>query len=123
MKAPPRFNGKWRSEWERTAELLKEQPSHNPTDLDLLSRMIDNRIHAENALDVAAKEPFVEGSTGQLTEHPGFKIAARCDGVAISLARQLRITPFTRGQVVGEDADDPMAALDELAERRRGRAA
>ena len=37
----------------------------------------------------AAKEPFVAGSTGQLTEHPGFKVAARCDELAVRLYRDL----------------------------------
>ena len=37
----------------------------------------------------AAKEPFVEGSTGQLTEHPGFKVAARRDELALRLYRVL----------------------------------
>ncbi len=124
MKAPPRFKGRWRSEWETIATQLEEQASHTPADLDLLSRLIDNRIHAVNALETAGLEPFVAGSTGQLTEHPGFKVAARCDGVAISLARQLRITPFTRGHIAGDEMDgDALAELDELAERRRGRAA
>ena len=40
----------------------------------------------------AAKEPFVAGSTGQLTEHPGFKVAARCDELAIGC------TALTTGQ-------------------------
>ena len=50
----------------------------------------------------AAKEPFVAGSTGQLTEHPGWKVAARCDELALRLYRVL-----TEGQ---DEAIERMAA-------------
>jgi hypothetical protein len=58
----------------------------------LWARFRDNLAKAESASAEAAKEPFVKGSTGQLTEHPGFKIAARCDELALRLYRELKWT-------------------------------
>ena len=58
-------------------------------ELGLWSRFSENLKTAEAAKAEAAKDPFVEGSTGQLTEHPGFKVAARCDELALRLYREL----------------------------------
>jgi len=71
-------------------------------ELALWSRLTENLARAEAAMADAAKEPFVAGSTGQLTEHPGFKVAARCDELALRLYRVL-----TEGQ---DEAIERMAA-------------
>ena len=71
-------------------------------ELALWSRFTENLARADAAMAEAAKEPFVAGSTGQLTEHPGFKIAARCDELALRLYRVL-----TEGQ---DDFIERMAA-------------
>ena len=55
----------------------------------LWSRFTENLARADEAMAEAAKEPFVAGSTGQLTEHPGYKVAARCDELALKLWRVL----------------------------------
>ena len=68
----------------------------------LWSRFTENLARADAATAEAAKEPFVAGSTGQLTEHPGFKVAARCDELALRLYRAL-----TEGQ---DEAIEKMAA-------------
>lgn len=58
-------------------------------ELALWERFTANLAKADAAMAEAAKEPFVAGSTGQLTEHPGFKVAARCDELALRLYRVL----------------------------------
>jgi hypothetical protein len=68
----------------------------------LWSRFTENLARADEAMAEAAKQPFVAGSTGQLTEHPGFKVAARCDELALRLYRVL-----TEGQ---DEAIERMAA-------------
>lgn len=55
----------------------------------LWSRFTENLARADAAMAEAAEEPFVAGSTGQLTEYPGFKVAARCDELALRLYRAL----------------------------------
>lgn len=93
----------------------------NPTagELRLLERMVLNLIAADNALSQALLEPFVEGSQGQLVEHPGYKIAARCDEKAMAFARQLRLTPLARSSGRTDEKpkrpEDPFDALDEGA--------
>ena len=71
-------------------------------ELALWSRFTENLARAHAAMAEAAKVPFVAGSTGQLTEHPGFKVAARCDELALRLYREL-----TEGQ---DEAIERMAA-------------
>jgi hypothetical protein len=43
----------------------------------LWARFHANLARAETAMVEAVEEPFVKGSTGQLVEHPGLKMAAR----------------------------------------------
>lgn len=88
------------------------------SDLKLLERMILNLMAAQQALADAQREPMVIGSTGQLVENSQFKVAARCDGVAISMARQLCLTPATGGGEVDQGDDDPFSSLDGEAKGR-----
>ena len=53
------------------------------------SRLDDNLKAAEEAMREARRNPWVKGSTGQLREHPGFAVAARCDEQALRLYREL----------------------------------
>ena len=55
----------------------------------LWARFHANLARAEAAMAEAIEEPFVKGSTGQLVEHPGFKVAARCDDLALRLYAKL----------------------------------
>ena len=95
----------------------------------MADRFVSNLQAAEELMADALEEPFVKGSTGQTTEHPGFKVATRCDAQAVSYARQLKLTPFVRNLAASEDPDeaeeyDPiLQARDDLAARRRTRAA
>lgn len=93
--------------------------------------MILNLMAAEKAMRTARKHPLVKGSRGQLVENPAFQTSSRCDAQAVSFARQLRLTPFVRGNGKNEDQEgeaDPFdaldaAAADELAQRRRKKTA
>ena len=90
----------------------------SPTALDraLVDRLVTNLRLAEEASAMAEAEPFTKGSRGQLVEHPGFRIAARCDTYAIQASRQLEpvLVPITN--------DDPAGQLIELARAgNRGR--
>ena len=123
----PTFSGRWR---DLRADALASLDEPTKADLRLLDRFVQNLQSADEVHTEATAEPFVEGSTGQITEHPGFKVAARCDGTALSIARQLKLTPFVRDRDTDDDAteeteaDDPiLRARDDLAERRRTRAA
>lgn len=55
----------------------------------LWERFHANLARVEVAMADAARDPFVKGSTGQLTEHPGFRVAARCDELALRLYAKL----------------------------------
>lgn len=51
----------------------------------------------------------------------GFAVAAQCDVAALALAKQLRLTPSTRGGGKQEKsaADGAFLELDEIAKRRQ----
>lgn len=118
---------RWATLW---SDCLAELGEPTRADVRLLERLILNLMEADKLLAVAAKKPFVSGSTGQLTEHPGFKVAARCEGVAISIARQLRLTPLARSGAGSNEKQKPepqgFDALDqgdELAQKRQAKGA
>ena len=120
--------GRWAREWEACRNELasREAPA---TDWPLLERMILNRIAAADALVAAMAKPWIVGSQGQEVAHPGFVAAARADGVAIALARQLVLTPAARKALAApapveapaDDSLDALDAVDELAPRRARR--
>lgn len=121
-----KFDGRWKS---LRRDIVSQLDSPTSSDLEMVDRMVMNLKIAREATELAEATPFVEGSTGQLTEHPGFKVAHRADGQAVSYARQLRLTPFVRLRQEGSEPDevvedDPiLRARDELAARRAARAA
>ena len=89
----------------------------------MVDRMILNLIEAETALKVAAKEPYITGSRDQVTEHPGFRIAARCESTAIAIATKLGVIGAIRQQPETEEEEKPEQAVeDELAAIRRRKA-
>jgi hypothetical protein len=83
---------------------------------ELLERLESNVTAAKKAHEAAEKTPFVPGSVGQLREHPGFRVAARCDEIAVKLARELGITATSRAT-----AFDELDGFDELTQRRTRR--
>jgi P27 family predicted phage terminase small subunit len=84
------------------------------SDASLLKAYVAKIMLAERSRDVAEKDgPFVKGSRGQLVAHPGLKIAREAEADAVSLARQLLLTPYSRkaaGIQVAEASDE----LDKL---------
>lgn len=111
--------GKWRDLW---ADCLDEIGEATRAEARLLERMVLNLIAADAALAVAQAEPVVIGSTGQSVENSQFKVAARCDGQALSIARQLKLTTLTKGggdPADGSGAEDPFAELDAEASGRK----
>lgn len=70
---------------------------------------------ARRARAAAATDPYVEGSTGQMVEHPGFKLAAAADNRAMTLAKELLLTPAARRRAgvkdESPDGADPMGSL------------
>ena len=126
MAAPRRLDPDARRLWRQAERELRERGLWKPTCGPLLERMILNRQAAERALETALASPDGEGSTGQTVAHPMFAVAARCDQVALAIARQLRLTPGTSVSIEGtapsEKAKKAADPLDELARRRRGSA-
>lgn len=127
MTDSPTYEGEWQDLQTEIIEAI-EEPTQ--TDLRMADRLVQNLRTAALHMKLADAEPLVEGSTGQLTEHPSYKVAARCDNTAVSLARQLKLTRFVRERDASdeieetEDEDDPiLKARDDLAARRRTRAA
>ena len=64
-------------------------------ELALWSRLTENLARAEAAMADAAKEPFVAGSTGQLTEHPASRsplaaMSLRCGSTGCSPRGRMR---------------------------------
>lgn len=116
--------GRWRADWKAAAAILKDRGAWDRPAYTLLERMLVNLATAEARHAEADREPYAEGSQGQPVLHPGYAAASRCDQAALAIARQLELTTATRGKRADdkEEAQHPLAAIDELAKRRRKRA-
>ena len=112
-----------RSRWRATrSEILARLGEPTRLETELTDRLILNLIEADRALTDARKDPIQTGSRGQLVEHPGFRIAARCESTALSIAVKLGVLDVARP--IAEDNDETEAAPvekveDELAAIRR----
>lgn len=127
MKRPKGLGARWGRVWDAARADLDGRGEWDEVSAALLEQMVRNLQEADNALLAAAAEPFTEGSQGQLVAHPGFGVSRGCEAAVLAAARQLRLTPATKGSGdgsgSGREAADPFAAVDELAARRaRGRA-
>lgn len=81
----------WTAFWTSEISGLVQDPDRPA--LVRLFRMYDQRTRLER---VVLKTPFVTGSTGQLTMHPGAKEIASLDGRILQLEDRLGITPMAR---------------------------
>lgn len=108
--------GKWRST--RTS-ILADLGKPTRIECELVDRLILNLIHAENAMALAAAEPMVIGSRDQEVEHPGFKVAARCDSAALSIAQKLGVINASSSEA---EEEKPEGIEDELAKVRARKA-
>lgn len=112
-----------RSRWRATrSEILARLGEPTRLETELTDRLILNLIEADRALTDATKDPIQTGSRGQLVEHPGFRIAARCESTALSIAVKLGVLDVARP--TSEDNDEKEEAPvdrveDELAAIRR----
>lgn len=108
-------SGRWR---QLRTELLADHPKPSRLEVELINRLVLNLMYADHLLEIAGEQPIVTGSTGQQSDHPGFRVAARCDSTAIAIAKQLQ-----SGRSAGEQADPEGKSAeekvaDELAARR-----
>ncbi len=106
--------GRWRV---ARAEVIAKLGEPSRLDVELVDQMIVSLVEAENALESATKEPFIEGSREQLTEHPGFRLAARCQATALSIAKQLGVSHVSTEEEAPKQAagsvEDELAAIRE----------
>lgn len=106
--------GRWRA---ARAEVIAGLPEPSLLDVELVDQMIVSLVEAENALESATKEPFIEGSREQLTEHPGFRLAARCQATALSIAKQLGVSHASTEEEAPKQTtgsvEDELAAIRE----------
>ena len=112
--------GRWRATRKTVLDQIGE-----PTrlEVELVDRMILNLVEAETALKGAAKEPYITGSRDQVTEHPGFRIASRCEATALSIAVKLGVVQVDRKRDNAETEPTPVERVeDELAAIRRRKA-
>ena len=128
MRQPAKLSARWGRVWRSGKAELVGRGQWDAVSAAVLDRLVLNLVEAENGLAQAASEPFTEGSMGQLVSHPGFGVARGCEASALAAARQLCLTPATRGSGRGDqdeekpDDGSPAAAIDELAKVRAKRA-
>ena len=123
MRAPDSLPAAWRAAWRTHTAVLAERGWRPETDAALLERMLLHRAAAVDALEAAQASPWIPGSAGQLTAHPGFAVAARCESVALALAKQLDLGPLGRrlaGVAPADEPADEFADLDDELAKRRG---
>lgn len=104
------------------AEVISKLGEPALLDVELVDQMIVNLAEAETALKVAAQEPYTSGSKDQLTEHPGFRLAARCQATALAIATKLGVIGAVKASAEDEKDEKPQGVGDELAAIRERKA-
>ena len=112
-----------RSRWRATrSEILARLGEPTRLETELTDRLVLNLIEADRALTDARKDPIQTGSRGQLVEHPGFRIAARCESTALAIATKLGVLDIARpnSEDTAEKETAPVDRVeDELAAIRK----
>lgn len=111
--------GRWRK---TRREILARFTEPTRLEVELVDRLILNLIEAEAALKIASASPYTAGSRDQVTEHPGFRIAARCEATALAIASKLGVFNDTASDN-DEEAKPVDQFEDELARIRKRKAA
>ena len=112
--------GRWRA---TRKEILARLGEPTRLETELVDRLVLNLVEAETALKVAAKEPYISGSRDQVTEHPGFRIAARCESTALSIATKLGVLEVAKRTDENTEETGPVERVeDELAAIRKRKA-
>ena len=112
--------GRWRTTRKELVAALEE-----PTRIrvEMIDRMILNLIEAESALEVARRDPIQLGPRGQNVEHPGFRIAARCESTALAIAAKLGVVQVDKKPDTDTKEAKPVERVeDELAAIRKRKA-
>jgi hypothetical protein len=128
-------HARWRRVYVACRMELEQRAAWTLLAAEQLESMVLNMAQAEVARTKAKASPTVEGSMGQAVANPAVAIALRYDAQALQTAIQLKLTPATRGtsvevpagddvpQDAPEEERDELAAIDELARRRKARPA
>lgn len=93
---PHGLDAKARTLWNLTWRALMAQGTWQPSDVEALARYVAAVQTARTMRTAAQDRPWVEGSTGQLVAHPGWKVAADADRDAHRYAEALLLTPASR---------------------------
>lgn len=135
--ATERIEGKrWRRLYTAAHVELEQRGDLTRLATEQLETLVRNMRAADECRQLAEATPIVTGSTGQPAANPAGVAALRYDAQALALARSLKLTPDTRGTAApvddgADDADDErppeerdeLAELDDLAARRKAKAA
>lgn len=114
-RPPDDFDDEARGLWIAAQHQLRRQGTWCGTDGPLLEQLVRNLVLARESRRHAEQSPFVPGSAGQLTAHPGLKVAAEAEAAALRAANALLLTPESRARHnIGAGAaqpDDELAAI------------
>lgn len=122
VKRPPcreDIKGRWRS----LRNDLIDQLDESRFTAELVDQLVLNLIHADNARELAAAAPLVIGAAGQETEHPGYRVAARCESSARETAKSLGLFSTKGAKKDDEKEEKPATVQDELAALRTKKSA
>jgi hypothetical protein len=61
--------------------------------LPVVRRLFELRAHRDALMRVAAEEPLVAGSSGQIRTHPAYSTIATLEGIVRQLENELGLTP------------------------------
>lgn len=121
-KLPPSPKSIPAGRWRKTRrELIESLDSPSRLDVELIDRLILNLIEAEAALKSAQKLPTHVGPSGNPVEHPGFRIAARCESTALAIANRLGVFDVRKHESTETSPRDEVE--DELAAIRKRKTA
>lgn len=136
-EAPERIaEHRWRRVYVAARLELEQRGAWTRIAAEQLETVVRNMAAADNAREAAERKPTVDGSTGQTVANPLWNVALRLDAQALATARSLKLTPDTRGTSAATPDDgadleedkrpedvDELAKLDELARKRKAKAA
>jgi hypothetical protein len=110
--------GRWRK---TRTEMLDRLGDPSRLETELVDRLILNLIEADAAMKEARTDPIQTGPRGQSVEHPGFRIAARCESTALAIANKLGVLEVARSksEEEGKEAAPVDRVEDELAAIRK----
>lgn len=137
--APDRIEGdRWRRLYVACRLELEQRGQWTKLAAEQLEVLARTMSQADTAREACEREPVVKGSTGQPVPNGLWSTMRTLDAQALAIARALKLTPDTRGTSAGNVDDelpagvgaddepaerDDLAVLDQLAEKRKAKAA